>query len=114
MERATSKMTVDTKLPESPRQLIYAQLDRLLLARAEGKGGAETLSGIMSLIVPYKDEDWYDDMRQMASLAESHPNDERVLLWHIVEAIIRLLDRNNLWVNVPRAVEPGEELTQAV
>lgn len=104
--------TISThELPQTPKALVYAQMDRVLIARAKGQGAMETLKGLTSMLGEWKDAEWYADMRAIAE-KDSPLQDE--LVWSIVEATVRLLARHGLWPRSPEPIESGTELAQAV
>lgn len=108
--RHNGGMLLGQELPQTPRALIYAQIDRVLIARAKGQGGGETLKGLMTMLAPWKDSDWYADLR---SITESEPLQDE-LIWSILEAVVRMLHRHDLWAKAPERVESGKELAQAI
>lgn len=108
MSKAGSRiMLSDESTSDSPRALIYRQLDRLFVARIMGQGGGEALEALRAMLNDLKDKEWYVDMKRIRE-------ENGDVFWSIVAAVIGLLNRNNIGLRTPRRVEPGKEFLEAV
>ena len=98
---------VTGELPDSPPAIIYHQVRRVLSNLDEGKDFGEPMSGLMALMEPLKDNEYYEDLRQ------TNPKDKaQNTFWITFTAIIKLLARKHLWIEPPRSVEIGDEFAQ--
>jgi hypothetical protein len=104
-----TEMLVEAPISD-PRVLIYEQLVLVMNSRSEGKGSVQSLSGLMAMIEPVKDESWFADLKACPSPEE----DEDAAFWFLVRAVVRQLSRANLWAKVARAVVQGEEFKEAL
>jgi len=91
-----------------PREILYAQVMRVLDSRADGHGAVEAMSGLMSIIDPLKDRTYHDELRYLAT-----SNDSDRLIWQTLECVIRLLHRKGLWPS-SHPIIPGEEFLSGV
>src|SRR3972149_5911703 len=91
-----------------PREILYAQVMRVLDSRANGHGAVEAMSGLQTIIDPLKDRTYYEELRYLAN-----SNDSDRLLWQTLECVIRLLYRRGLWP-ASHPIVPGEEFLSGV
>lgn len=94
---------------ENPRQIIYNQVERILVLRISGSNAIEALNGLKIIVEPFKDSNYMRDL-------EERPDDldQRENFWHQFECIIRMLSRNRMWASPPRKAKEGEELIEAI
>jgi hypothetical protein len=94
---------------ENPRQILYNQVERILVLRINGSSAFEAINGLKTMIEPYKDSQYTKDL-------EDRPEDLDVkeMFWHQFECIIKLLSRNRLWASPPRIAKEGKELIEAI
>lgn len=90
--------------PDSPMSLIYKQIDRVLLSRMTGQGAHQAISGLVSLVEPWKDDIWEKDMDSLVA-----EDIESAVVWDIVQAVIRLLSRKSLWIPDRQETAYGDE-----
>ena len=104
-------MIVDRQEVRSPRSIVWNQLERVLEARSSGKEATEELSLLLALYDTIKDGEYAGDLGAIRRMKRP---DKDAIFYGTLEAGIRLLDRNNLWLKPPRAVEKGEEWGEAI
>lgn len=94
---------------ENPRQIIYNQVERILVLRINGSNALEAVNGLKIIVEPFKDSQYMEDL-------EDRPEDldDKEMFWHQFECIIKMLSRNRLWASPPRKVKEGEELIEAI
>ena len=92
-----------------PKELIYTAISNLVESRRSGRGGAQALGALMTLVTPIKDDKWYGELRKRPDNVESG---ER--LWYVLGAVLNLLARHHLWSKIPREVESGREFEEAL
>lgn len=92
----------------SPLEIIYRQIDRLLMARQSGYGASECLRGLMTIVEPYKDAEYENEMESI----RDNGNTES-MVWNVLESIICLLHRKGMWPAIRKAVNVGEEFLHA-
>ena len=105
------QMLMDTSPPNSPLDIIYRQVDRVLVCRIAGRGASEAMDGLMACIEPWKEKDKLWDA-EMKAIRDGLVQGDA--FWEAVKATIRFLSRLNLWAATPRHVEAGKEMMQSV
>lgn len=92
----------------TPIDIVYNQIERVLRERADGQGASEAMAGLMDMVSPLKDREWYEDMRTTPDNLDA----DQVTHWTF-DAVIRLLERKKLWT-MRMVVRYGEEMIQGI
>ena len=92
-----------------PREILYAQIMRVLDSRADGHGAVEAMSGLMSIIDPLKDRAYHEELRYLAN-----SDDSDRLLWQTLECVIRLLHRKGRHKTGRRRLLPNRPRTRTL
>lgn len=96
----------------TPRAIIYQRLCYVLDEQRSGRPADGTIAGLFDIVSPYKDKKWWADMNVIADAIGSV--DERAVLDLMIQAVVNLLKRHGIWVNLPETWEPGEQLLAAI
>jgi len=106
--RDADSMLVGPIFPNSPRDIIYEQIRRVLISNSTGLKAAEEMSGLLALIEPWKDAHWFEDIERVRG------SENGDILWQTLEAVVKLLSRRNMWASAPRTVPEGKEFAEAL
>ncbi len=95
----------------SPHTIMLRQIDRFLRERASGSGGAESLRGLVKMVLASKRDDYFD--ADLERIRDSPIADDRA--WLLFEAVLRLLRRHGIWdLKGRREIPRGEELLAGI
>ena len=101
-------MLIGQQFPASPRDIIYEQIRRVLQSHSRGVVAAEEMAGLLALVEPWKDENYYEDLGRIKE------SDDGDIFWENLEAVVKLLSRKNMWASAPRTVMEGKEFAEAL